>query len=420
MANHLNVFEPYERKSAHHEDALTRALVLVLKGVPLAQAAWLELVDLGHRANKGDGVPALSAMAASPDIMMQTSTIPEGVARVVSVVQTDEPFARKEDAKPSDRRQVLDAVVVYDDLAIVVENKPLHGNIWEGQLDINLPTAEARLDPRVASVQWKDTARAFGRLLEAGHLSVAETLLVSHFLDFVEEYFPRLLPYSRVGLCGDNAWRLDRRCKALLVELCGAENVGYHRGWGHFIDLVPRQCARKIGLFPRLAWERGGLVLEVDPADTIGQARILYDSVDLDEVKALLAQPRWTGQPNFHVMFMTSGFFHGRISLSIEQYWRIWAQDPSLIRQWKREEYQVAFDKLVSLGLVTDARRGEFDDVTVKTNRSCVGFAPGVSLRWTLPLEEASALDTRDELVSAVRDAIRSVAGVLRLDVPWR
>jgi hypothetical protein len=43
--NALNYFEPYENLPPHHENQLTRALVVVLRLSPLAHAAWLRRVD---------------------------------------------------------------------------------------------------------------------------------------------------------------------------------------------------------------------------------------------------------------------------------------------------------------------------------------------------------------------------------------
>jgi len=40
----LNYFAPYESKLASHEDQLTRAFLVVLRYVPLAQAVFLELI----------------------------------------------------------------------------------------------------------------------------------------------------------------------------------------------------------------------------------------------------------------------------------------------------------------------------------------------------------------------------------------
>ncbi|TPV95903.1 MAG: hypothetical protein B7733_07500 [Myxococcales bacterium FL481] len=315
MNRHLNVFEPYERKGAHFEDALTRAFLLVLRGVPVAHAAWLHLVDAAHRRNGGDGIPLLHELVA-PSVDMQTATVPEATERVVSVVQTDEEVEVPEDASSSDRRQVLDGVVGYGDLTIVIENKPWHGHIWTEQLSVNLPE-EANHDPKVACVTWKDIVASWGRLLDSGHLSLAEGLLVGDFLDYVEQHFPGLRPYSRVALCGTDHRRLLRRRKAALVRLAGPDAVRYHRAWGWFIDLEDGQCARKLGFFPVVEAKQACLVLEVDPGDTMGQARILYDRVPLGDVVELLDKPNWVGWSNFHLMFMTSGFLrpgHGVLS----------------------------------------------------------------------------------------------------------
>jgi len=417
MADHLNLFEPYERKAAGHEDALTRAFLLVLRGVPVAHAAWLHLVDAAHRANGGGGVPALHALPA-PTVHMQTAQVPEDVARVISLVQTDEQVFREVDAMPSERRQVLDGVVSYGDLAVVIENKPHHRDIWEGQLDVNVPDGVEH-DPRVASTAWKDIVRAWGRLLESGHLGVAETVLLGDFLDYVEEHFPRLRPYSRVSLCGRDRWRLRRRCRAILEAIASSpEHVGYHRGWGHFIDLPGDLCARKVGFFPRGRGDETALVLEIVPGDTMGQARRMYRAVELDELTKLLEEERWSAEPNFHLMFMTTGFFYPRARQSVADYWSTWASHRKLIKQWKRPAFSAAFEALLELGVVEPGARAMFDKHTLETKRGNVNFAPGIAVRWTLPLDEAAALDDRDQLEDVVAEAMRRGVETLKLRLP--
>lgn len=417
VTDHLNLFEPYERKAASHEDALTRAFLLVLRGVPVAHAAWLHLVDAAHRANGGGGVPGLHAMPA-PQVRMQTARVPAGTRRVISLVQTDEQVFRDVDAAPSERRQVLDGVVSYGELAVVIENKPHHRNIWEGQLDVNVPEGVEH-DPRVASTAWKDIVSAWGRLLEAGHLSVAEAVIVSDFLDYVEEHFPRLRPYSRVGLCGADAWRLTRRCRAILEAIASSpDHVGYHRGWGTFIDLPDGLCARKIGLMPKRRGGEMALVLEIVPGDTMGQARRMYRSVELARLLRLLQEERWSAAPNFHLMFMTTDFFYPGARQSVSDYWSAWASHPKLIRQWKRASFAEAFEALVRLGVVEEGARPMFDKDTAQTKRSNVNFAPGIAVPWTLPLDEAAALDEVDQLEDAVAEAVRRAVETLQLRSP--
>src|ERR1700683_4584553 len=44
MANHLNLFVPYDNAGASHENQLTRALLVVLRYSPLSHTAWLRMV----------------------------------------------------------------------------------------------------------------------------------------------------------------------------------------------------------------------------------------------------------------------------------------------------------------------------------------------------------------------------------------
>jgi hypothetical protein len=417
MTTHMNLFEPYFRKEPHHEDALTRAFLLVLRNVPLAHASWLTLVDSAHRQNRGTGLPPLHELP-EPDVEMQIGSVPDDLERLVSLVQTDDVYFRETHAAASARRQVLDGLVVYGDvLGIAIENKPSHANIRDEQLDVNVPEGVAH-DQRVACVTWKDIVTAWGGLFQAGHLGRAECAFVEDFLDYVEEHFPALRPYSKVSLCGSDVGRLNRRSEAILREIA-PEQTGYHRGWAYYIDLVDGQCAKKLAVFPSRPAPVNDLVLEVDPGDTVGQAKILFSKVVSADVRRLLEEKRWTVRPSFHLMFMSTGFFRPAVKLHALEYWSRWAEHRSRIRQWKREEFEGAFQALLEMGIAGPEDRAEFDRTVVNTKRGNIGFAPGLTVQWRLPLSEASALDDRDELIPEVRRAMERAAAVFQLKLPW-
>jgi hypothetical protein len=416
VPDHMNVFEPYVSKAPHHEDALTRAFLLVLRGVPVAHAAWLALVDRAHRANQGDGVPPLHELG-TPTVETQTATVP-GVERVISLVQTDEAYFREVDATPSDRRQVLDGVVAYDDaLAIVLENKPSHRDIREAQLDVSLP-AGAALDRRVACVTWKEIVAAWAGLLEARHLSPAEVVLLGDFLDYVEDRFSSLRPYSKVALCGMDTERLQRRCRMVLQGVAGEGNVDYHRGWSWFIQLAEGQCATRVALMPKRSSKGFYLIVEIDPGDTTSQARTLYQRVSLPELH-LLCSRGWTVEPNLHLAHTTRNLLWTQVTRPVKEYWLFWTEHADWLRQWKRPEFEKVFADLVDVGLAARGDRAEFERHIVNTKRSNFNMCPGLTLRWWLPLEDAAQLDQRDGLEAAIRGAIEDAAGVLKLRLPW-
>src|SRR5690242_585822 len=112
MAN-LNLFEPHGTFEPTHENRLTAAFLIVLRSVPVAHAAWLHLVNEAHRANDSKtGVPALHELPQA-QIETQVGHLPERVARVVSVLQTDDYYFAERDVGPSTRKQILDGVVSY-------------------------------------------------------------------------------------------------------------------------------------------------------------------------------------------------------------------------------------------------------------------------------------------------------------------
>lgn len=414
MPDHRNIFEPYDRKLPSHEDALTRAFAIVLRAVPVAHAAWLALVDRGHRANRGAGVPFLHELPA-PEVHMQTSQVPRDVVRVVSVVQTDEWVFTEADALPSERRQVLDVVITYDDLAIVVENKPSHKDIWEGQLDVNVPSPAAH-DPRVGTVTWSSIVEAWGRVLEAGNLAPAESVLVGDFLDFVEEHFPRLRPYSRVGQCGHDRDRLARRCRALLKDLA-PEAARFQQAWGDFVLLPAGQCAKMIGLFPRRGEQEPDLVVEIDPGDNMSQARLLYEKGDLEPLLRLREQG-WRVEPNLHLSHVTKNLVHTTSSIDLTAFWAIWSAGSPWFRTWERHEFDSLVDLLFREGLASESDRAAIERHITATQRTYVRVVPGLHMQWRWSVSEAAGFDRRGHLEESVRQRMLEGASALGLRTP--
>lgn len=409
MTDHLNYFEPYDRKEAHHEDQLTRAFIVLLRHVPMAHAAWLELVDRGHRANEGQGVPSLHDLPA-PEFNTQRRDLPLEVERVVSVIQTDEHYFAEEDSTRSDRRQVLDGVVTYaPGLAVVMENKPSVANVWRGQLDVNLPDGVLH-DPRVASVRWRDVLERFTNLLAAGHIRGSEALLVEDFLGFVERHFPRLQPFTNLGVCKGDRGRLERRCRAMLEDIAPG-SVYYHRGWGWFVRLHEGQPATKAALL--VAESDGSLriVLELDPGDTMTQARVLYDKVDVDRIVEL-SKSGWTVLPNLHLSFMSSNLIWTNVTASLADYMRWWKERPAKISQVKRPDFEGFLDELIGEGFAAETDRPPLKQHFVDTTRQVMNVCPGITMRKIWSLEEAVTLDAQGKLLGMVRQFIINATAI--------
>jgi hypothetical protein len=418
--DHLNIFHPYKDLALHHENSLTRAFLIVLRSVPGAHAAWLDLVDRGHRRSSGAGVPRLHELQR-PQVATQVGSLPERVSRIISVLQTDEHYFAQSDVGTSNRTQVLDGVVSYaPELAIVIENKPYKSDVWEGQLSINLgefaERQEVQVDPKPSCVQWHELVGAWSRLLAAGHLGPAEASFVEDFLTYVETHFDRLQPYNTIRACGSSEARLLRRCRNILAKLA-PNHVGEHRSWGPCLDFKGADApAVIIGFFPR-GTPVTSLTIEVALADTQGQAQKLFEHHKFNKVEDL-QDAGWSATSNFHCAFMQQNLFYPRPVTSLAAYWDYWSNNRHDLRQRKKEEFEDFFEKLVSLKIAAEEDRAAFDTFFVGTNRGTLNVCPGVCLRYEIPLNRAAELDDRGELVRLVAEEMRRVADSFDLPLP--
>lgn len=418
--DHLNIFHPYQDLALHHENSLTRAFLIVLRSVPSAHAAWLDLVDKGHRKSNGTGVPSLHELSR-PQVATQVGALPERVSRIISVLQTDEHYFAKADVGTSDRTQVLDGVVSYaPELAIVIENKPLKANVWEGQLSINLgkfaEDTEVQVDSKPACVQWHELVGAWSRLLSAGHLGPAEASFVDDFLTYVEKHFDRLQPYSTVGACGSSEARLRRRCRNILTELA-PDHVVDHRSWGPCLEFKDAQAPAVIIGFSTRGTPVTGLTIDLALGDTQGQAQELFSKHSFAAVEGL-QKAGWSASSNFHCAFMQQNLFYPRPVKDLAAYWAHWATHVDELRQRKKDEFATFFDELVALDIAAPAERAAFESLFAETNRKKLNVCPGVSLRYEIPLDRAAELDDRRALVPLVATEMRRVADSFGLPLP--
>ena len=297
-----------------------------------------------------------------------------------------------------------------------MENKPSVKNIWNGQLRVNIPEGVEH-DPRIACVRWRDVMSAFTNLLTNGLVRGSEQLLMEDFLGFVERNFPQLQPFTQLGVCGGDKARLERRCRAIL-EAVAPGIVHYHRGWGWYIRLNQGQPASMAALLVRK--DEAGKVqvfLELDPGDTMRQARSFYDKVDIDEVLKL-TEEGWIIRPNFHLAFMSSNLVWTKGPIQLEPFMRRWKKEPGSIVQVKREQFESYFGQLLEEGVAATSDLPEFTRHFLKTTRKTANVCPGVTMRKIWDLEEAVELDARGELPGLVRQHVERALGLWGDELP--
>lgn len=408
--NHLNYFEPYHRQDARHENQLTRAFLVLVRVCPQVHAAFLELVRDRQVHNKSTRVvPPLSSISKyQAAINTQIKDLQQNTGTAISIVLTDEHWTPTSDVGESDRRPVFDGVMSYDpDWILVIENKPLAGNIWEGQLSLPLPEdSEIEIDPTVVDLRWSDVIAAITSLLDRALIGGGEALLAGDFLDFVAEHFEFLNPYTNLAVCKGNSTLITRRCTAILEEL-KPDHVKPYPG-GEPVLKLPDGVAQFVALMQTTGDDGATrIMLGMWPGDTTNQARMFAKGVDRESFFGLHAKG-WVIAPNLHFSFAAKNLVWPKGRMQLQEYMDYWFIKRSDFEQVKRgsDNFDDFWDQLVRDGAALEDERTEFVANFTDTDRGSLNICPGFELRWSWPLVAAEKLDRSGEFVQAVRQQI--------------
>src|ERR1022692_3968992 len=337
--NHVNYFAPFESRLPTHEDQLTRAFLVVLRLVPMAQAAFLDLVRDKIPQDSERMIPPLSALQKTCEFGTQVGKINQSTGTLISVLITDEHWVASKDVAVSDRGARYDGVMYLGPEWIVsIENKPRSYNVWEGQLSPNLPIgSEVEVAKTPVVLTWDVIISRLDAVRRQGLLSWAEGQLVDDFLEFVSENFAFLNPYKSFGACRGDHYLTTKRCWSVLREIAPGA-VKYHRDNAEYVEIPSAGAARKIFLNPEQA-EPGRMVLAIYPGDTVAQSQAFFEAADRDTFLGLQGKG-WTIQGNLHFSFMATNLVWPATALSVADYFDFWDRNRTKIRQVRRDEFE--------------------------------------------------------------------------------
>jgi hypothetical protein len=393
----LNYFEPYESLPPHHENQLTRALVVVLRLSPIAHSAWLRRV-VPDRALYD--LPQVDWRVQRRDIVPTGGEVSEDLA-VVSVFLSGERADEGGDVVESERGQILDAIALYGrELAVVVENK-ITGSPDDRQARrLNVGGLTVQLGTAPVRIPWRDLLDDLGEILRLDLVSGAEAGVIEDFLEYTEAYFDHLMPFNKLSLCRGSSYRQERRLRVILTDATGAEA---RPGRDPSIPLAGATAVERA----YLKADGDEFVLNLWLGDTLSQARNLYRRPDAVDGVLRLHADGWRLRHNFHFGFMGTGYTWTKGSIAPEDYLRLFEAEIATAHQLPRDEWDEYWAWLEKKEIARPDDRHSFDRHFVNTRRNQASPRPGVLLSRTWSIDEAEALDDRHGLfVMAVREAI--------------
>jgi hypothetical protein len=420
--NHLNFFHPYERKKSWHEDALTRAFLVVLKYVPMAQTMFLDMVRQAQIARGSKYVlPPVSAAGSrftgEPETQVaKLNALDEGV--LISVLLSGDPWNRDLEVQWDDERKAVYDGVLYcgDDYILTIENKPEADSYSGHQLHpatSSCPSgAGIQVDPCYVNLTWKDILRRLSTLEQDGLVSSVSLQLLNDFLEFIDstERLAMLNPFDEFSLCKDRIGLLMKRCRAVMTRIAG--EVFPHRGWRDHMRFDG--IARRVGLYPvRLTEDKADWVIEtaLHPADTVAQARTFYQDLDPATLHQLVDHG-WHVRPRLHFSHINKNLVWTTIDVEeLDRYIAYWRDHPDEIgRVYRGDDDFAAFSgKMLTLGFMDHEEDGEtFAKNFPQTQRQFLNVCPGVEFKYQWTARDACELDSKEQFVANVRKKLQA------------
>lgn len=434
--NKLNVFAgPRYREG--DENRLTWALMTLLRLVPLACAAFVDLV----RARQENPIPAFTAMSGCrTHIETQIGHLQARAGRLVAVGITreggDVPVAIE--AKP--RKAIYDGLITFappdrdhsaintrEPVTLTVESKlDSLGGSWqlmpsEGHLaspEEKTGEPPLRVDPEAVVLAWRDVFRSLTDLEARNLLNSSERVLVRDFLEYVRSRHPSLNPFDRFAFCGGDIGLLNRRCEEVLRELEPRVAWTRTRPSRPFIG-IESAAFQRIILYAEVE-KNGQLMIRMGiwPGDTMNQARAFWPKVDSARLKELANSGGWKVRPNLHVSDSWGKHLHwARSGLKTHAYIDYWKNPNTKLRRLDRDSagFRGQWERLHKERLVSANDVEELDRKT--TSRSRISMAPGIAIQYTWPLPKVEELEARDMFAADLKERIRSATSVWD-DVP--
>ena len=413
--DHLNIFNAYKNKANHHEDELTRTFLTLVKNIPAVQTLFFEKIrqELCH-VPLDEPMPSIAlgdfAVRSIHTQVGNTNAMFSELDdyKVLSVIISDDRLEEESKVINSERNAVYDGVIFADPgWLIIIENKPSRDNIWLEQLNPALKE-EANIIERPCALSWRDLIERLNMLIINKVLTGLELKLVEDFLQFVDQEFSNINPYTRFNVCKDNDHLLEKRCVDLLNQLIidGEQaNAIPHRGWKYYVN-SNRRTVKQIALGAEVTGDDWSITLYLYAGDTMSSSKITYNQLNYDQLLKL-REYGFTMFSNFHLSYRSSNLFWSAEQMPFERYVEYWLQHAQNLKQIKREQFEQKFVEYEQIGLTSVNDRNALQEKILDKKYPTLNICPGFGILFTWTKEQAIALDDQNQFLPDLKEKIQ-------------
>lgn len=417
--DHLNVFNPYKNKSNNHEDELTRSFLILLKNIPIVQVMFFEMVRNDLPKCKIDSIASgdlgveevYTQLSNSNDIF--TSNMVEG-RTLLSIIISDDKLDQEFQVQNADRQARYDGVILCNpSWLFIVENKPSRENVWLGQLNPNISEeADITIIDKPCCLSWRGIISGLNSLVQNNMVSGLERILIENFIEYVDNEYSWINPYTTFGVCKNNLYLLNKRCISVMAnsKIPGVSSeVKYHKGWKHYIE-SGRNTVKKIALDANESASDWTIDLWMYAGDTMNSARETFEKLDIDELLELQTKGFQLFK-NFHISYRSSNLLWFDGNLTIEEYLRFWKREYKNLKQVKRVDFITLFDTLEQNQIIEAEDRSMIQERILNKNYDKLNVCPGFLVKYSWSSQIAISLDKSNKFEVDFRDKVKTAFG---------
>ncbi|NMA85018.1 MAG: hypothetical protein GX962_14280 [Epulopiscium sp.] len=403
--DHLNLFNAYKNKSNNHEDELTRSFLILLKNIPVVQMLFFEMVrkemediDIESIVTGELSIEEVHTQLSNTNDLFN-SEIVDG-RTLVSIIISDDKLETEVNVRNDDRQARYDGVITcYPSWIFIVENKPSKENIWLGQLNPNVSEEkDIKIIEKPCCLSWREVITGLNTLVQNRMINGFELQAIEDFIEYVDNEYPWINPYTTFGVCKGNTYLLNKRCISIMsnCEINGENReVKYHRGWKHYIESGVN-TVKQIALDANESNKGFTIDLWLHAGDTMSAAKETFKNLNVENLLGLQNQG-FKLSNNFHISYRSSNLLWFEGSLTFEEYIRFWKSEYTNLRQIKREEFNDYFNFLEDNNLILSEDRSIIHEKILSKKYDRLNICPGISIRYTWDGQIAIDLDKSND-----------------------